>query len=201
MMQKRSRREFLKTCGPAAALAIGTSGALCETASAAAGASARKGVSSLRAKVLDGKVRLSVYKSTPAFQSKSGPDRFRTIRVYRREEPGFTFGQDYAEYFDGLSYHDAELICQGPLKAANKRKFTSMTYRGPAPASEPETRAVIEFLRANSVEAVYSFHCLASICGSSPHFSPAIYCEDGSPAVAASCGTIHPQRIHQYARG
>ena len=41
----------------------------------------------------------------------------------------------------------------------------SSTYRGPAPASEPETRAVIDFLRAAPVEAVYSFHCLASICG------------------------------------
>ncbi|MFH1923776.1 MAG: M14 family metallopeptidase [Planctomycetota bacterium] len=293
----------------------------------------------LRAKALDGEVHLSVYKSTPAFQSKTGQERFRTIRVYRCEEPAFTFGQDYAEYFDGLSYHDADLIFQEPLKAANNRKFTyvdstaemgstyaywmapadgeptgpaavkvrdpeiwwtpekieqataafqrshpdlvmvntigqtvrgqtlrgirlgkgsrcvafvgaihagesgpelmipaferiladnkellaqvsiaaiaavnlderrrlaegvpwylrtsangvdlnrnypvdwetvdytygldtsdpdSMTYRGPAPASEPETRAVMEFLCANSVEAVYSFHCLASICG------------------------------------
>ena len=41
----------------------------------------------------------------------------------------------------------------------------STTYRGPAPASEPETRAVVSFLRANPAEAVYSFHCLASICG------------------------------------
>jgi hypothetical protein len=293
----------------------------------------------LRAKVLNGEVRLSVYKSTPAFQSRTGQDRFRTLRVYRREEPAFTFGQDYAEYFDGLSYQDADLIFQGPLEAANNRKFTyvdgtaetgstyaywmapadgkptgpvavkvrdpevwwplekieqataalqknhpdlvtvntigqtvrgqtlrgiqlgkasrrvaiigalhagesgpelmipaferiliehkellaqvsiaaiaavnlderrrlaegvpwylrtnangvdlnrnypaeweavdytygldtsdpdSMTYRGPAPASEPETRAVMDFLRANPVEVVYSFHCLASICG------------------------------------
>ena len=36
---------------------------------------------------------------------------------------------------------------------------------------------------------------------SSPHFSPAIYCEAGSPAVASSCGAIPPQRIHQYAYG
>jgi len=293
----------------------------------------------LRAKALDGEVRLSVYKSTPAFQSKTGQDRFRTLRVYRREEPAFTFGQDYAEYFDGLSHQEADLIFQGPLEAANNRKFTyvdgtaetgstyaywmapadgeptgpvavkvrdpevwwtpekieqataalqknhpdqvtvktigqtvrgqtlhgirlgkgsrcvaivgaihagesgpelmipaferilaehkelldrvsiaaiaavnlderrrlaegvpwylrtnangvdlnrnypaewetvdstygldtsdpdSMTYRGPAPASEPETRAVMEFLGANSVDVVYSFHCLASICG------------------------------------
>ena len=41
----------------------------------------------------------------------------------------------------------------------------SMTYRGPSAASEPETRAVMDFLSAGSVDAVYSFHCLASICG------------------------------------
>jgi hypothetical protein len=339
MIQKRSRREFLQVCGPAAALAVGATSARCETTSAAAVVSARKDLTRLRAKALDGEVRLSVYKSTPAFQSKTGQDRFRTLRVYRREEPAFTFGQDYAEYFDGLSYQDADLIFQGPLEAANNRKFTyvddtaetgstyaywmapadgeptgpvavkvrdpevwwppekieqataalqknhpdlvtvnaigqtvrgqtlrgiqlgkgsrrvaligaihagesgpelmipaferiltehkellaqvsiaaiaavnlderrrlaegvpwylrtnangvdlnrnyptewetvdytygldtsdpdSMTYRGPAPASEPETRAVMDFLSANSVEVVYSFHCLASICG------------------------------------
>jgi len=42
---------------------------------------------------------------------------------------------------------------------------TSITYRGPSPASEPETRAVTDFLKRTPVEAIYSFHCLASICG------------------------------------
>jgi len=341
MNRKRSRREFLQACGPAAALAVVATSGRCETRSTAAGVSARKDLTRLRARALDGEVRLSVYKSTPAFQSKTGQDRFRTVRVFRREEPAFTFGQDYAEYFDGLSYHDADLIFQGPLKASNNRKFTyvdstakrgstyaywmapadgeptgpvavkvrdpevwwppekieqaiaalqkshpdlvtvnaigktvrgqtlrgfrlgkgsrcialvgaihagesgpelmipackriladskellaqvsivaipavnlderrrlaegvpwylrtnangvdlnrnypvdwetvdytygldtsdpdSMTYRGPAPASEPETRAVMDFLCASSVAAVYSFHCLASICGAS----------------------------------
>ncbi len=41
----------------------------------------------------------------------------------------------------------------------------SMTYRGPRPASEPETRAVMSLLRAQRPDAVYAFHCLASICG------------------------------------
>ena len=339
MTRKRSRREFLGECGPAAALALAATGARGETTSTAAAIPARKDLTLLRAKVFEGEVRLSAYKSTPVFQSKTAQERFRTLRVYRREETGFTFGQDYAEYFDGLSYQDAELIFQGPLKAANRRKFTyvdssaktgstyaywmapadgkptgpvavkvrdpevwwppekierataalqknhpdlvtvseigrtvrgqtlrgirlgkgsrciafvgavhagesgpelmipaferiltkhrellaqvsiaaiaavnlderrrlvegvpwylrtnangvdlnrnypadwetvdyaygldtsdpdSMTYRGPVPASEPETRAVMNFLRAGSVEAVYSFHCLASICG------------------------------------
>jgi len=339
MKQERSRREFLRRCGPAAALVLVPTAAQCATASTAAGVSARKDLMRLRAKALDGEVRLSVYKSTPAFQSKTGQERFRTIRIYRREEPAFTFGQDYAEYFDGLSYQDAELIFEGPLEATNNRKFAyvdstaetgstyaywmapaegaptgpaavkvrdpevwwtpekieqttdalqknhpdvvtvntigqtvrgqklrvirlgtgnrrialvgalhagesgpelmipaferilaehkellahvsiaaiaavnlderqrlaegtpwylrtnangvdlnrnypadwdtvdygygldtsdpdSMTYRGPAPASEPETRAVMDLLRADPVEAVYAFHCLASICG------------------------------------
>jgi hypothetical protein len=41
----------------------------------------------------------------------------------------------------------------------------SMTYRGPAPASEPETRAVMAFLREVQPKVVFSFHHLASICG------------------------------------
>ena len=41
----------------------------------------------------------------------------------------------------------------------------SGTYRGPSPASEPETRAVMAFLGECPMAAVYSFHCLASICG------------------------------------
>ncbi|MBN1345872.1 MAG: twin-arginine translocation signal domain-containing protein [Phycisphaerae bacterium] len=41
----------------------------------------------------------------------------------------------------------------------------SATYRGRSPASEPETQAVMAFLRAQRVSAVYAFHCLASICG------------------------------------
>lgn len=123
MFRTRSRREFLQVCGPAAAFAVSATAASCEVPSATA-VSPRKDLTLLRAKVLDGEVRLTVYKSTPAFQRKGGQDRFRTIRVYRREEPAFTFGQDYAEYFDGLSYQDADLIFQGPLKAANNRKFT-----------------------------------------------------------------------------
>ncbi len=41
----------------------------------------------------------------------------------------------------------------------------SGTYRGPSPASEPETKAVMAFLQERLLQAVYAFHCLASICG------------------------------------
>lgn len=38
------------------------------------------------------------------------------------------------------------------------------TYRGPSPASEPETQAVLAFIKRCNPIAVFSFHCLASIC-------------------------------------
>ena len=41
----------------------------------------------------------------------------------------------------------------------------SMTYRGPKPASEPETRAVVAFLKDVKPKAVFSYHALASITG------------------------------------
>ena len=72
---------------------------------------ARKLLTQLRAQVTDGTVCVSTYKSTPALRDQSvTPDPFRTVRVYRGDEPAFAFGEDYAEYFDGLSWRDAELI-------------------------------------------------------------------------------------------
>ena len=41
----------------------------------------------------------------------------------------------------------------------------SDTYRGPYPASEPETQVVMQWLKRERPCVVYSFHCLASICG------------------------------------
>ncbi|MDO9542875.1 MAG: M14 family metallopeptidase [Kiritimatiellia bacterium] len=42
----------------------------------------------------------------------------------------------------------------------------SATYRGPAPTSEPETRAIMNFIRnIPDLPAVFSYHALASICG------------------------------------
>ncbi len=123
MNQKRSRRAFLQTFGPAAALAVGATAGRCDAASTAT-VSARKDLAFLRAKAIDGHVRLTAYKSTPALKDKAAQERFRAIRVYRREEPDFAFGEDYAEYFDGLAQQDAELVFEGPLEAANNRKFT-----------------------------------------------------------------------------
>jgi len=47
------------------------------------------------------------------------------------------------------------------------------TYRGASPYSEPETRAVMKFIEETKPLCVFSFHCLASICG--PCFLTAKY--------------------------
>lgn len=86
---------------------------------------ARKLLGLLRGVVADGAVRLTCYKTTPAFnKDPKVQEQFRTIRVYRRLEEAFEFGGDYAEYFDGLSWRDAELVFDGALPAGNGRKFT-----------------------------------------------------------------------------
>lgn len=41
----------------------------------------------------------------------------------------------------------------------------SFTYRGPAPESEPETRAVVSFVEATTPETVLATHYMGSICG------------------------------------
>lgn len=60
----------------------------------------------------------------------------------------------------------------------------AVTYRGGAPASEPETRAVISLIRAARPEAIFTTHCLAGIC--SPVFLAARNAAD-DPAYHAKC--------------
>jgi len=48
---------------------------------------------------------------------------FASFRILRREEPGFVFGSDYAEFFLGLSAQGAVKVYDGPLPASNGRKF------------------------------------------------------------------------------
>ncbi len=85
---------------------------------------ARKELSFLRGRTIDGAVELTGYKTTPGFEAKEKPGRYRKIRVYRMAADRFVFGQDYAEFFDGLDWRDAELVFRGPLPAGNGRKFT-----------------------------------------------------------------------------
>jgi zinc carboxypeptidase len=83
----------------------------------------RKLFTQLRARVQDGAVRLRFYMSTPLFQSISKLKRNVVVRVYRRPEPGFEFGGDYAEYFDGAAPRAADKVFEGKLPAINERKF------------------------------------------------------------------------------
>jgi len=70
-------------------------------------------------------VRLTCTKTTPFFSTAPEmQERFRAIRVFRKPEDAFEFGGDYAEYFDGLSWRDADQIFEGALPAANDRTFT-----------------------------------------------------------------------------
>lgn len=78
----------------------------------------------MRVRTLQGGVQLAFYKSTPLFLSALERDKDPVIRIYRKEEPGFTFNQDYEEYFDGLSMSGAELRFEGRLEAENGRKYT-----------------------------------------------------------------------------
>lgn len=84
---------------------------------------ARKLLGRLTATCTEDGVKINTYKTTPAFQDSECAPLFREIRVYRKEEADFTFGQDYEEYFHGLPYDRADLIFQGPLEAINDRKY------------------------------------------------------------------------------
>jgi len=77
----------------------------------------------LQAKVSRNRVGLSFYKGTPFFESEDGARAQDMVRIYRKPEPDFVFGQDYDEYFDGLSWREAKIIFSGTLAALNRRKF------------------------------------------------------------------------------
>ena len=64
---------------------------------------------------------------------------------------------------------------------------TSATFRGPCPASAPETRAVMAALEEHPVEALFSYHCLASICS-----LPALAAREAEGCVeyAARCARV-----------
>ena len=61
--------------------------------------------------------------STPLLEGPEKARRNLKIRVYRLETPHVVFGEDYAEYFDGLSHAGAAKIFEGPLPVMNGRKF------------------------------------------------------------------------------
>jgi len=68
-------------------------------------------------------VRLRFYLSTPLFTAPPAQRAGLVMRIYRRAAPGFVFGEDYAEYFDGATPQPADLIFEGTLAAINERIF------------------------------------------------------------------------------
>lgn len=84
----------------------------------------RKQFYNFRVRAIRGGVQLAFYKSTPLFVSAHERDQKPVIRIYRKEEPDFTFNEDYGEFFDGLSVDEAELRFEGRLEAENGRKYT-----------------------------------------------------------------------------
>jgi len=82
----------------------------------------KKTLMHLCADVINSTIHLRAYKSISFMQCEQG-DADEVIRIYRMKND-FIFNEDYAEYFDGLSYSDAELIFEGPISPGNTRKFT-----------------------------------------------------------------------------
>jgi len=70
----------------------------------------------------------------------------------------------------------------------------SLTYRGPSPASAPETQAVVSVFSDDRPDIVFSLHCLASICG-----MPALTTRlaEGDAEYSEKCRRI----IESYAKG
>ena len=93
-------------------------------ASPKADATTTRCLGSLRARVEDGRVRLTCYKTTPFFETTSGePPDSVTIRVFRLAAPAFRFGRDYDEFFGGLDWREAAVIFEGVIPARNNRKY------------------------------------------------------------------------------
>jgi len=84
---------------------------------------ARKLLFDLRVKAESGKAVLYFGKGTPAYQADPEDRNPLNIRIYRKEEPGFVFGQDYLEYFDGIDPREADLIFEGRLPAKNGKTY------------------------------------------------------------------------------
>ena len=83
----------------------------------------RKRLTRLRAQVRDGIPHIRMRLTTPLFNATKGQCREMSIRVYRRETPGFVFGEDYDEYFHGMRPEASEAIFAGTMPAINGRQF------------------------------------------------------------------------------
>jgi len=81
----------------------------------------RKPLTRLRARVEDGGVCVTAYKSTGA---PADAKAFDAVRIHRKEATDFVFGTDYEEYFDGTDWRDAPVVFEGSLPAQHERKVT-----------------------------------------------------------------------------
>ncbi len=79
--------------------------------------------SQLTAYVNNGGVHLAFYFTTPVFDSLKGDCPPIPIRIHRKCEPLFRWGQDYSEHFGGLEANQARVIFEGLIEPINKRKF------------------------------------------------------------------------------
>lgn len=93
-----------------------------------------------------------------ALPSVNIDEREREVEGYPAYLRRNSNGVDLNRNFPG-AWEEASLMYD-----MDSRDPDSPTYRGPAPASEPETRAVMETLARFHPVAAFSFHCLASIC-------------------------------------
>jgi hypothetical protein len=115
---------FVRSAGAVLLLAAGaTVVAAGEAPTLAAPHASRKLLGRFRAGVEEGTVRLRFYMTTPLFTAAEKEKQGIVLRIYRREEPGFTFGEDYAEYFDGAAPRADDQLFEGTLPAINGRKF------------------------------------------------------------------------------
>jgi len=72
----------------------------------------------------------------------------------------------------------------------------SMTYRGNAPESEPETRAILKFVEETRPMVVLSFHCLASICNARFLFSSAAAADKDFVGNCRQIGDIYGRGMY-----
>jgi hypothetical protein len=83
---------------------------------------ARHAFSNLRAHLEPDGVRISCYLTTPVFSAQRDDADTIRIRVHRQSVPRFRWGQDYAEYFDGMDARRATVVFDGSVCLINRRK-------------------------------------------------------------------------------
>jgi len=84
----------------------------------------RKRLSRLQTRVESDAVRLSCYKSSPFYAVSEESGSALDIHVFRKRLPGFEFGLDYDEFFDGISHEEADTVIETSVTPYQNRKLT-----------------------------------------------------------------------------